>query len=409
MPTNLNQLSNDIIWKRIIDNSPANIFIVDNDHKIIYMNNAMHKCINMDKKDISTKHCFQCIHTSDCVIEGCVHDKMIIDQKLHNLEFFDEKLGGNIEVSAYPYYSATGEVLGSVHILRNINDRINFIKEKEARQVQLLNANKLESVGQLASGIAHEINTPVQFVASNISFLQDSFEEIINYINKCERIFNNLTEIIEKDSKESILDAKNELDLEFLNAEIPNAIEQSKEGLQRVTSIVQAMKSFSHPGGQEKMENDINQLIDTTITVSRNEWKYVAKIKTEYDKNLSPLWCHINSISQVILNMIVNAAHAIEAKLGKNPTGEKGLITLTTKQYDDHIEIKIADTGSGIPKTIQNKIFDPFFTTKDVGRGTGQGLAIAYDVICIKHNGSIEFETQEGSGTTFILKIPNNS
>lgn len=362
----------------------------------------------MDKNDIFTKYCYECIHSCDCVIDGCVHDKMVIDQKQHILEFFDEKLGGNIEVSAYPYYGSSGKMLGSVHILRNINDRINFIKEKEARQVQLLNANKLESVGQLASGIAHEINTPVQFVASNISFLRDCFEEIINYINKCENIFQNLSDIVGEEGSKGILDIKNELDWEFLNAEIPNAIEQSKEGLQRVTSIVQAMKSFSHPGGQEKMEHDLNQLIDTTITVSRNEWKYVATINTNYDCNLLPLWCHINAIGQVILNMIVNAAHAIEAKLGKTPTGNKGLISISTKQCDNAIEIKISDTGVGIPKNIHNKIFDPFFTTKDVGRGTGQGLAIAYDVICIKHNGSIEFATEDGVGTTFTLKLPNN-
>ncbi len=196
------------------------------------------------------------------------------------------------------------------------------------------------------------------------------------------------------------------LDWDYLKEEIPRAIDQSIEGIQRVTSIVQAMKEFSHPGSKQKINADLNRIIETTITISRNEWKYVATLETDLDPELQSVPCLVDEMGQVILNLLINAAHAIENELGNNPEGKKGRICISTRQYDQYVEIRISDTGCGIPASIESKVFDPFFTTKEVGKGTGQGLTIAHDVITGKHNGTLVFETEPGAGTTFIIRLP---
>ena len=282
--------------------------------------------------------------------------------------------------------------------------------EREKLQVQLLQALKLESVGRLAAGIAHEMNTPAQFIGSNIDFIDEAF-------GKLSQVIATLLQLHEAVKKGTVTEAQIKageelvahLDWDYLHEEIPRAISQSKEGMQRVTSIVQAMKEFSHPGGKQKVNADLNRIIETTITVSRNEWKYVATVETDLDPDLPSIPCLADEMGQVILNLLINAAHAIETKLGHNPEGQKGRIAISTGQHDRHVEIRIADTGSGIPEHIRSKIFDPFFTTKGVGKGTGQGLAIAHDVVVGKHNGTLTFETEPGRGTTFNIRLPIRS
>jgi len=274
-------------------------------------------------------------------------------------------------------------------------------KEKEVLQSQLLQAHKLESVGQLASGIAHEINTPTQFVSSNVSFLDDAFVDISHCIQS-------LVKAAEEGRLPSGLlqEAMEEADWEYLQEEIPKAIRQSREGLARVTSIVRAMKEFSHPGGQDAEQSDINHLIQTTVTVARNEWKYSAEVILELSPDLPGIPCIDGAIGQVLLNLLVNAAQTISEKLGRTPEGGKGTITITTEMDDSAVLIHVADTGCGIPEACRARIFEPFFTTKEVGKGTGQGLAIAYDVIIRKHGGSLTFSTVMGEGTTFTIRLP---
>jgi two-component system, NtrC family, sensor kinase len=283
-------------------------------------------------------------------------------------------------------------------------------QEQKILHARLLQAQKLESVGQLAAGIAHEINTPAQFISTNINFISEAFKE-------SSQAMATLLELLKSVKKGTVTEAQikaNEtivehLDWEYLKKEIPQAISQSQEGIQRVTSIVQAMKEFSHPGSKQKTIADINRILETTLTVSRNEWKYVATVDTDLDPDLQSVPCLADEIGQVFLNLLINAAHAIENKLGQNPEGNKGRIAVSTRQHDHHVEIRIADTGVGIPKHIQSKVFDPFFTTKEVGKGTGQGLAIAHDVITGKHDGTIVFETEPGLGTTFIIRLPRSN
>jgi signal transduction histidine kinase len=394
-------------WKKIIEGLPDFVFIVNLEHEVIYMNQPMLDYLEITSDEVIGKLCYNCIHQHNCIIDNCLQERMMKDGKSHMLDLYDKRLGGHVEVRIFPYWITPGDILGSVHIVRNTNERIQALEEKEKLQRQLLHAQKLESVGQLASGIAHEINTPVQFINTNINFIEESFTEIEEYIKISIDFFNKNSEKLIQNDK--ILSKIRNFDWDFLKEEIPKAIDQSKDGLQRVTSIVQAMKSFSHPGGQGKTESDINRIIMTTITVSRNEWKYVSTIETDLDTDIQPVWCDANAISQAILNILINAAHAIENKLGRNPVGNKGMIKISTAQKENYVDIRISDSGSGIPKEIHNRIFDPFFTTKEVGRGTGQGLAIAHDVIYAKHNGKMTFETQQDVGTTFIIELPNSS
>ncbi|BDI29779.1 hypothetical protein CCAX7_18300 [Capsulimonas corticalis] len=279
------------------------------------------------------------------------------------------------------------------------------ITQRRILEAQLAQAQKLESIGHLAAGIAHEINTPVQYLGDNTRFLRDSFQDLQGVLEA----FNVLLEAaatspVAPEVIQAARDAVEDADVEYLLGEIPTAITQSLEGVARVAQLVGAMKDFSHPGAVEKTAVDLNRGIDSTITVARNEWKYVADLTTDFDADLPLVHCLPSEVNQVILNMVVNAAHAIADAVGE--TGAKGLITVVTRRDGDWAEIRISDTGAGIPDHVKNKIFDPFFTTKSVGKGTGQGLAISHSVIVDKHGGTIGVETELGQGTTFLIRLP---
>ena len=272
-------------------------------------------------------------------------------------------------------------------------------------EIQLRQAQKLESIGQLAAGIAHEINTPTQFIGDNARFLTDAFSEISRLLTELKGV---LESPVARDTSSAALEgARNVLDksdLDYLLKEIPLALSQSIDGVERVASIVGAMKDFSHPGA-EKVPIDINHAIENTLTVARNTWKYIAVVQTQFEASLPLVPCLPGEFNQVILNLVVNAAHAISEAL-HGTTGRTGTITISTKLLEDHVEIRVSDTGKGIPEAIRDRIFEPFFTTKPVGQGTGQGLAIARAVIVDKHRGDIRFESRCGEGTTFIVDLP---
>jgi signal transduction histidine kinase len=288
---------------------------------------------------------------------------------------------------------------------------IQDITERKQLQDQLLQAQKLESVGQLAAGIAHEINTPIQYIGDNVRFMKDAFHDLRGLLRNYERLLlaakdNAMSRKTNQSAEvEAAERAVKSVDVGYLLEEIPKAIDQTLEGVSRVAAIVGAMKEFSHPDTKEKIPLDLNRAINSTITVARNEWKYVAEMKTEFDPSLPLVSCLPGEINQVILNLIVNAAHAI-ADVAKNGGPEKGIIKVQTRNCPEWAEIRIQDSGTGIPQKVQSRIFDPFFTTKVIGKGTGQGMAIARSVIVDKHGGSIHFETEEGKGTTFIIRLP---
>ena len=290
-------------------------------------------------------------------------------------------------------------------IIHDLTERKRIERERQEFEIQLRQAQKLESIGQLAAGIAHEINTPTQYIGDNTRFLKDSFAEVIQMLRLYKGFVNQARSqsLLAREVQE-VDQAAREVDLDFLADEIPTAISQSLEGIERVSNIVRAMKDFSHPDSSEKSLIDINSAIESTITVARNEWKYVARLETHFQKTLPPVPCLPGAFNQVILNLIVNAAHAIGDVVAG--TEEKGLITISTALDGDWVEVRVADTGGGIPEAIRPRIFEPFFTTKEVGKGTGQGLAISRSVIVDKHEGFINFETTAGKGTTFIVRLP---
>ncbi|MDZ7617594.1 MAG: ATP-binding protein [Patescibacteria group bacterium] len=277
------------------------------------------------------------------------------------------------------------------------------ITRQKQLQAELSQAQRLEAVGQLAAGIAHEINTPTQYIGDNTRFLSDAFEDIRPSLALLEGL-------AASDASpppgllEQLRTAALAADLAYLVREIPRAIEQSLEGVGHVSKIVRAMKEFSHPGGEGKTSIDLNRTIESTLTVCRNEWKYVADVVTDFDPALPPVPCVQAELNQAILNMVINAAHAIQEKVGES--GEKGTITIRTRRNEDAVDILIEDTGAGIPEHLRQKVFDLFFTTKPVGKGTGQGLTLAQSIVVERHGGKIECQSQEGEGTIFTIRLP---
>jgi PAS domain S-box-containing protein len=278
------------------------------------------------------------------------------------------------------------------------------VTERKRMEMELRHAQKLEAVGGLAAGIAHEINTPIQFVGDNARFLQDAFASLTAVIERCQELqaaaeAGQVTSELLKATSEAAVAA----DLGYLLPEIPRALEQTLEGVNRVAKIVRAMKEFAHPDRAEKAASDLNKALESTLVVALNELKYVADVETDFGE-LPPVVCHPGDLNQVFLNILVNAAHAIGDVV--RHSGQKGRIRITTRQDGDEVVIAISDTGPGIPEEIRDKIFDPFFTTKEVGKGTGQGLAIARSVVVDKHGGTLSFETEAGKGTTFFIRLP---
>jgi signal transduction histidine kinase/putative methionine-R-sulfoxide reductase with GAF domain len=318
-----------------------------------------------------------------------------------NVEYrINQPGGGNrwILCSAQPRQIQDGIRLWD-GILLDITDRKNL-------EFKFLQAQKLESVGQLAAGIAHEINTPTQYVQDNTRFLRDSFEDYMKAIDSYRQLRNQLTEkVVPSAWLEAVDETSEEVDIDYLNEEIPQALTQSLDGLNRIRTIVSAMKEFSHPGTNARQPVDINAVIENLATVTRNEWKYVADLELDLCDDLPAPMGFRDKLGQVILNLIVNASHAISDKIEAGAF-ERGHIKITTHYQDGHVDIRVSDDGPGIPYAIQEKVFDPFFTTKDVGKGTGQGLSIAQSVIVEQHQGNLCVESTPGEGATFIIQLP---
>jgi PAS domain S-box-containing protein len=290
---------------------------------------------------------------------------------------------------------------GSAAVLRGITVDVTRHKKLE---FELRQAQKLESVGRLAAGVAHEINTPVQFVSDSVHFLRDAMQSLLELATIYRKFRAELGDRPPAPGAMAIVDrAEEDADLEYLMEHVPKALDRSLEGLNRVAVIVRSMKEFAHPDQREMSVVDLNKAIQSTLIIARNEYKYVADVETDLG-DVPMVRCHGGDINQALLNIIVNAAHAIGDVVGQS--GTKGRIAVRTRREDDHVAISIADTGPGIPEDVRELVFDPFFTTKGVGRGTGQGLAITRSIVCDKHKGDLSFETRMGLGTTFTIRLP---
>lgn len=385
----------------IAEHLPDGLLIIDLKGKIVSANTAVQNMFNLP----------------DCSIKGLMIEELIPSityaKLVDEVVLFNHQISGQLILiegikkngDVFPIEAHFSKMTLVIDfqimfscVMRDITKRVQLEK-------QLSQARKLESIGQLAAGIAHEINTPTQYITDNTTFLETALTSCIDVIRLCQNICNKPAKHITEEDLNSVRVLISETDIEFILEEIPTAITQSLEGLHRITTIIQAMKSFSHPSKGEMQLITISEAIETTIIVARNEWRYIATLTTQYDDDLPQIMCIIDEINQVFLNIIVNAAHAIEEKVDKLGI-QDGEIKISVSKQEKNIIIKMTDNGTGMSPEVKDRIFDPFYTTKSVGKGTGQGLSLAYPVIIERHNGQIEVHSELGEGTTFIISLP---
>lgn len=282
------------------------------------------------------------------------------------------------------------------------------VTQRQQLEMQLQQARKLQSIGQLAAGIAHEINTPIQYVGDNVRFLGDACNSLLDLMPLLAQLLEALPDGHWRPHTGAIRDILERIDVPYLSVEVPLALRQTLEGVERVTKIVRAMKDFSHPGAEEKIAVNLNRAVSSTVTVCRNEWRYVADLEMDLEPDLPWVTCLPGPINEVILNLIVNAADAIADARQQYGWGDdhKGLIRVATHHTDNEVQLTVSDTGTGMSEAISSRIFDPFFTTKEVGCGTGQGLAITHQIVVERHGGRIEVDTQLGRGSSFKISLP---
>ncbi|HRY14334.1 MAG: response regulator [Candidatus Competibacteraceae bacterium] len=349
-------------------------------------------------------------------------------QPFRDLEYQIEKTPGDkrwFKVNGQPLFDAAGQFIGYrgtgrdftaqkraeaeretlYQTLAETNAKLNAeIEQRQQMEMELHLAQKLEAVGRLAAGIAHEINTPIQYVGDSVHFLQTAFEDLQALLDRYREGGEALVRYPEQATLVAAIREAEELaDLEYLRENVPPAFERTLAGIGHVANIVRAMKEFAHPDQRDKTLADLNKALLNTLMVARNEYKYVADAETHLGE-LPSVSRYPSDLNQVFLNLVVNAGHAIAEVVGDGP--ERGRITVSTRLDGDWAEVAIADTGGGIPEAIRNRVYDPFFTTKEVGRGTGQGLAIARSIVVDKHKGTLHFDSVPGQGTTFYIRLP---
>ena len=376
---------NEETLRKILEGIKVGIIVVDpGTFSILDMNSVAQDMVGMTRKELAGKPCGHIKwlrENGEEYAESC----NISDGHPVSAELRIARPDGRI-------IPVTKTVIPAVRDNRLMYYEVLFdLTQRKALERQLVMAQRLESIGALASGIAHEINTPIQYIGDNLTYLEGAFTDLVAALRRCEQQAGPPASGMSQD-------------LDFLLKEMPEALSQSLEGVARVTAIVQAMKRFAHPGSEEKTPLDVNKAIENTVVVARNEWKYHAEVLLDLDPALEFFPCFAGDFNQVVLNMLINAAHAVNEKY-KDRT-EKGLIRIRTEKEGEFLKVVISDTGCGIPAQNLHRIYDPFFTTKEVGKGTGQGLAIAHDIVVDKHGGTIDVESEEGEGTTFTLRFP---
>jgi PAS domain S-box-containing protein len=385
-----------------VEQSPVSVVITDPKGRITYVNRKFMQWTGYKLEEILGKNprILKSGHTS--AEEYRSMWKTLTQGAEWHGEFRNRKKNGELyweSAAITPIKDGSGRI---THFLAIKEDTT----ERKIIDSQLKQARKLEAIGQLTAGIAHEINTPMQYVGDNVTFLKETWAGIGQLLSAARQLHREgAGGALSEGSFRQFAACCQAVDIEFLEGEIPRALEQALEGIERVKVIVRAMKEFSHPGAEGNGLVDLNKAIETTITVTRNEWKYVAEMETHFAADLPPVPCQAGPLNQVILNLIVNAVDAIRQALGEGSEA-KGKITITTRRQGDWAEISIRDTGTGIPEQVQPRMFEYFFTTKPVGKGTGQGLALARNTIEKKHNGKIWFETEVGKGTAFFIHLP---
>jgi two-component system NtrC family sensor kinase len=375
------------LLRTMIDLIPAFIYAKDTGSRFIAMNAHLARNMGTTSAEAIGKTDFS-FHKRELAEKFFSDEQALIKSGKAIIELeepgFDQVTGEERTVltSKVPLRDENGEIIGIIGLGFDITER------KRAEQ-RLAAGERLESIGRLAAGVAHEINTPIQYLNDSVAFIREALQDILAHNAKLQA---------------KLPDEPLDDDVEELRVELPPALARVADGLGRIAEIVRSMKEFSYADQREMSQVDLNRAINTTLVIARSEYKYVADVETQLGE-VPLVTCHGGQINQVVLNLVVNAAHAIGDRV--KGTSEKGLITVRTYLEGDFAVIMIGDTGGGIPEAIRKRIFEPFFTTKEVGKGTGQGLSIAHNVVK-SHGGSLQFQTEMGKGTNFFIRLPIN-
>lgn len=375
--------------EQLIETVPGALLVVSGEQQLVRSNHEASMLLARDTTDLMQLSLEDVWPDSRSVLEPLVGTKVI---------FHDEVSWRTPSGEERPVLvSATAQEasIGTRFVCIGLD-----LRERKRLELDLRHAQKLESIGQLAAGVAHEINTPIQFVGDVLHFLGEAVDDLLRVIDAYEalrsKVKNRTSPLMV-----AIEEAEANADIEYLRERAPKAAQRGVEGVGRVRDIVSALKTFSHPSAGTGSV-DLAHAIETTLAVTANEYKYVADVVTEIGP-LPTVQGNATDIHQVFLNLIVNATHAIQD--AKRPEGHRGKITVRARRIGDAVVVSIGDDGCGIPKDVQTRIFDPFFTTKEVGRGTGQGLSIAHNVVVQRHGGKLTFDTSP-AGTTFHVHLP---
>lgn len=379
------------VLENAIESLQQGVLVTDTQDQIIYINQAYLALYDITDKNLTST---LCAHDLRHFMKG-PKDTLPLCHETPDTETMPiTRLDNGRHIMHSVRQMANG---GIVWVDTDISDLMDSQERNRKLEHDLLQSQKMESIGTLAGGIAHEINTPIQYIGDNLRFLGESCEDMLSVINSMDPILKTLP----SDQAAPIHEAMEDADIDFLREELPQAIQQSSDGVKQVTNIVLAMKEFAHPSSKDKTPVNVNRVIERASVVCKNEWKSVTALDFDFDDKLPTIMALEGDLNQVMLNLIVNAAHAIEGA-----DIEQGQITISTRHDDSSVYLVVADNGPGVPFNIRKRIFDPFFTTKDVGKGSGQGLAITHDIVVNKHHGQIKVSDNEGQGAKFVLQFP---
>jgi two-component system NtrC family sensor kinase len=396
-------LGRDELWRTLLAYVQELVTLVDQDGRIIYASESVKQWLDLLPQDLIGSALADGSHPDDVAgvttaIRDCNSGSQLF--RTHRVRARDGSWR-SFE-SRFVCLRDDPAVGGVLIVSRDVTERVALERERERLELDRRVSQRLEAVGQLAAGIAHEINTPLQFVGDSVTFLKEACDELLDLTAIYRATLHADTPIPLADRRRAMRDAEQQADVEYLCERIPAAFDRTTDGIARVRSIVQAMKRFSHATSTEPAPADLNEAIETTLAVCRNEYKYVADITLDLGE-LPPVTCQVSELNQVFLNLVLNAAQAIEEQVVDS--GGRGNITITTRSSDSHAVIEVSDDGPGIPSELQDRIYEPFFTTKLVGKGTGQGLALARATI-ERHAGTLECSSSSGHGTRFTIRLP---
>ncbi len=434
-------------WRETVNTIPDLVAILDLDHRIVRVNLAMAAALKVDAEHAQGLTCYRHVHGTDSAPTDCPHSRLLADGREHHEVIHEERLGGWFQVSATPIHDENGLLMGSVHVVRDITkiklhqqellagatalreqttllqqevtQRRNAqeLLQKQQLLLETLNSEleervaasvakcrekdlivmrqeKLASLGQLAAGVAHEINNPICFISSNLREFADYFNQMSSFVTLQQEL---LAQTATQEQHRRLSEASKTLEIPMILSDGASLIAESQDGVERVERIVHDLKSFIRLDATEYESTDLTTCLEGALTMVANELKYVATVVKEYEL-LPRILCHPGQLNQVFLNLLTNAGHAV----ADMPAGR---ITLKTRQDDDFVYSSVTDNGHGIPHELKERIFEAFFTTKEEGKGTGLGLSISCDIIN-KHHGELLMESIVGVGTTFTVKLP---